>query len=67
MVARDGKADHGCLALRPTQCLQRVVIAFAQLDSGSFDLGALERAKDAAQRGANIARGATAEERRAFD
>lgn len=47
--------------------IERALVAFAQLDNGSFDLGALERAKDAAQRGANITRGATAEVRRAFD
>ena len=41
--------------------------SIAFVESGSFDLGALERAKDAAQRGANITRGATAEVRRAFD
>ena len=47
--------------------IDRMLVAFAQDHSGSVDLAALQRAKDAAQRGANLARGAGSGVRRAFD
>lgn len=47
--------------------IEHAIEELAQDDSGSVDLSALHRAKDAAQRGINLARNATSEIRRAFD
>jgi hypothetical protein len=47
--------------------LEHVIELLAADDSGTVDLGALHRAKDAAQRGASITRSATSQVRRAFD
>ena len=47
--------------------IERALVAFAHDDSGTVDLLALQRAKDAAQRGANTVRDAMSEVRRAFD
>lgn len=47
--------------------LEHVIELLAEDDSGTVDLGALHRAKDAAQRGASIASSATSQVRRAFD
>jgi len=50
-----------------TMLIERALIAFAHDESGSVDLAALQKARDAAQRGADAARGATSEVRRAFE
>jgi hypothetical protein len=47
--------------------LEHAIEAFAQDDSGTVDLAALHRAKDAAQRGIHIVRNATDASRSAFD
>ena len=47
--------------------IERALVVFGQGDTGSVDLAALHRARDAAQRGANIARTAGSEARSAFD
>lgn len=47
--------------------LEHVIDALAQDDSGTVDLAALHRAKDAAERGTSLARNATSGIRRAFD
>ena len=47
--------------------IEHAIDVFAQDDSGSVNLAALHRAKDAAQRGASLARDATSDLRRAFD
>ena len=47
--------------------LERAIEAFAHDDSGTVELGALHRAKDAAQRGVNITRNARDGIRSAFD
>ena len=47
--------------------IERALVVFAQDDSDSVDLGALQRAKEVAQRGANLASRATSEVRRAFE
>lgn len=62
-ILREIVSHFEALAMR----LDHAIEAFAQDESGAVDLTALHRAKDAAQRGANIARNATSETRRAFD
>jgi hypothetical protein len=47
--------------------IEHAIGVFAQDDSGSVDLAALDRAKDAARRGANLTRNATSDVKRAFD
>ena len=47
--------------------IERAIEALAEDDSGTVNLAYLHRAKDAAQRGANIARNATSGIRTAFD
>ncbi len=55
-------ADFEALALRLDQALED----FADDDSGTVNLAALHRARDAACRGANLARDAFSGTRRAF-
>lgn len=50
-----------------TAKLEHAIEAFADDDSGTVNLAALHRARDAAQRGANIVRNATGEIKSAFD
>lgn len=45
--------------------IDQALAAFAQDDSGSVNLAALQKAKDTAERGANVARSATSDVRRA--
>lgn len=47
--------------------IKHAIEVFAQDESGTVNLTALHRAKDAAQSGAALARDATSEIRRAFD
>jgi hypothetical protein len=48
------------------ELIERALFTFAHDDSGSVDLSALQRAKEAAQRGANTMRDAMSGVRRAF-